>query len=103
MLAGLFGNFVVQILLGVGGMVFLILMGETIKTGASKSGARLTKEAEAKIKGEMQKEIKALREEVAALKSTLLEHSMSLQTNVDMLQHRVSNVEGRSQEVRRLP
>lgn len=84
-------------------MVFLILMGETIKTGASKSGARLGKEAEAKIKGEMQKEIKALREEVAALKSTLLEHSMSLQTNVDMLQHRVSNVEGRSQEVRRLP
>jgi hypothetical protein len=28
---------------------------------------------------------------------------MSLQTNVDMLQHRVSNVEGRCQEVRRLP
>jgi F0F1-type ATP synthase membrane subunit b/b' len=84
-------------------MVFLILMGETIKTGASKSSARLGKESEAKIKGEMQKEIKALREEVASLKSTLLEHSMSLQTNVDMLQHRVSNVEGRSQEVRRLP
>jgi F0F1-type ATP synthase membrane subunit b/b' len=84
-------------------MVFLILMGETIKTGASKSSAGLGKESEAKIKGEMQKEIKALREEVASLKSTLLEHSMSLQTNVDMLQHRVSNVEGRSQEVRRLP
>ena len=103
MLAALFENFVVQILLGVGAMVFLILMGETIKTSASKSNARVSKEAEAKIKGDMQKEIKALREEVAALKSTLLEHSMSLQTNVDMLQHRVNNVEGRSQEVHRLP
>ncbi|MGI8923913.1 MAG: hypothetical protein ACR2HJ_07735 [Fimbriimonadales bacterium] len=96
-----FGNFVVQILVGVGLMVFLITLAETFKASALRKTNKLSKEEEFKIKGDMQKEIMALREEVDALKSTLLEHSMSLQSNVDGIKHRLERVETRSQELRR--
>jgi len=93
MLQAIVNNVVVQILLGVGGMVFLITLGEALRNNAMRRGQQLGKEAEAKIKADLQKDIVAIRQEIDNLKSVLLEHSMSLDSNVETLKHRLQHLE----------
>ena len=82
-------------------MVFLITLGDAIRNSASKSRPKQSKEFEVKLRGDMQKELVTLRQEMESMKSLLLEHSMSLDANVEALKHRMDNAERKlnSQEV----
>jgi hypothetical protein len=86
-------NFIVQIFLGIGAMVFLITIGEAIRSSASKRGNSRSKEEEEKMRSEFRQELGALREEMQTMKSILLEHSMSLDANVENLKNRIEHVE----------
>ena len=98
MLQTVINNVVVQILLGVGGMVFLICLGEALRNNVSRRSTRLDKEQEVKIKADFQKDIVALRNEVEKLRTIVLEHSMSLDNNVETLKHRMNHVESKMQQ-----
>ena len=92
-------NFVVQVLLGIGGMVFLITLGEAIRGAAARHNDNSRKEEQLRIRAGLQQEIQSLRQQMDDLKSTLLEHSMSLDSNVEGLKYRVENLERKSMEV----
>jgi predicted nucleic acid-binding Zn-ribbon protein len=89
-LQSLFGNFFVQILVGLGLMVFLITIGEAIKSLVSNrtSGKAIRKAREASSK-----ELVGLRNEIQSMKEMLLAHSMSLDENVSHLARRVEHLE----------
>ncbi len=99
-MASILNNFVVQVLLGIGGMVFLITLGEAIRGGAARHNDKSRKEDQLRIRAGLQQEIQSLREQMEQLKSTLLEHSMSLDSNVEGLKYRVDSLERKAQEVR---
>jgi hypothetical protein len=96
-LNSLLSNFVVQILIGVGLMVCLIMIGEAVKSIFSN---RLSGKSLRKAREEAGKELSGLREEMKAMKDTLLAHSMSLDENVGHLARRVENLERRIESVR---
>lgn len=93
-------NWVVQILLGIGAMVFLITLGESFAKGAARRTEKLRAQQEARIRSAFQGELNSLREEMNNLKSTLLEHSMSLDRNVEGLKYRLDTLETKRNEVR---
>lgn len=85
-------NVVVQVLLGVGAMVFLISVGEALgKALSSRARARSTEEKQ--LVQSLQKEIVALRQEFEELRNLSVEHSMSLDRNVEILERRVQRLE----------
>lgn len=45
-------------------------------------------------------EMERMRNEISELKTTLVEHSLSLERNVENLQHRMSAIESRSESIR---
>lgn len=96
-LSGVLGNFFVQILLGIGAMVFLITLGEAISKGVAGRSRRRNDEEKHVIQS-LQKEIVALRRELDELRSLAVDHSMSLDRNVEVLQQRVEHLEGRANE-----
>jgi hypothetical protein len=102
MLEAIMRNFVVQILLGIGGMVMLIMLGEAIRNIAHRKPGT-DKAAESRIRADVQKELVSMRSEVDQLRSILVEHSMSLDNNVETLSRRVAHLEQRisSQESQR--
>lgn len=85
----LLDNFVVQIFIGIGIMVVLITLAEAVKVRAGKSRGK----ADAKLKAELEQQVQSLREEVQQLRSTVLDHSMSLEANVEGIKHRVASIE----------
>lgn len=94
-ISGFFGNFVVQVLLGVGAMIFLIMLGESVRSMVHRHNERLSSKAEEQLRSEFAAEISHLREQMSSLQGTLLEHSMSLDNNVEGLKHKVSALEQR--------
>lgn len=96
-LDSLLSNFVVQILIGVGLMVCLIMIGEAVKSIFLN---HLSGRALRKARGDVERELSGLREEMKAMKDTLLAHSMSLDENVGHLARRVENLESRVESVR---
>lgn len=86
------GNFVVQILLGVGVMVFIIAIAEAISKGLVGRSQRRSNE-EKQIIQSLQKEVASLRQELEQLRSLSVDHSMSLDRNVEVLQQRVERLE----------
>lgn len=96
-LNSLLSNFVVQILIGVGLMVCLIMIGEAVKSLFSN---RLSGKAVRKAREEASKEISGLREEMKAMKDTLLAHSMSLDENLNNLARRVDYLERQMENLR---
>lgn len=93
-------NVVVQILLGVGAMVFLISVGEAISKALSgRVRARSTEEKQ--LIQSLQKEIVTLRREFEELRNLSVEHSMSLDRNVEILQQRVQRLEDQASNVER--
>jgi uncharacterized protein YlxW (UPF0749 family) len=95
-LEGLLNNFVVQIMIGIGMMVFLISVGESFSKGIRGRHERRNKDLERKLTSDVTKEVDKLREEMNKLRSTLVEHSMSLDTSVENLSRRVEALERRT-------
>ncbi|MER3414543.1 MAG: hypothetical protein C4341_10035 [Armatimonadota bacterium] len=94
-LNNIFGNFVVQILLGVAVMVFIIAIGEAISKGVAGRSRERSAEQKRVIQS-LQKEIAALRQELEEMRSLTVNHSMSLDRNVEVLQQRVQRLEERA-------
>ncbi|HWP30404.1 MAG TPA: hypothetical protein VNK96_01575 [Fimbriimonadales bacterium] len=92
-------NFVVQILLGIGVMVFIIMLGNAIADFFSKREKRLDKKFTENLKKEASQDISKMREEIEQLRATLLEHSLSLESNLESLRHRVEHLERKSREL----
>jgi hypothetical protein len=88
----LFSNSVVQILVGIGMMVMLIGLGGRIRRSSLRDG-RLNKELEMKVRSSSQAELQRLRDEMTELRKTLVDHSMSLDRNVELLTRRVEALE----------
>lgn len=99
---GILGNFIVQILLGVGAMVFIISIGEAISKGMAGRTRQRSSEEKHVIQS-LQKEIAALRRELDEIRSLSVDHSMSLDRNVEVLQQRVQRLEERANERETLP
>lgn len=73
-------------------MVFLISVGEALgKALSSRARARSTEEKQ--LVQSLQKEIVALRQEFEELRNLSVEHSMSLDRNVEILERRVQRLE----------
>ncbi len=89
-LQSLLGNFFVQIFIGIGIMVLLITIGESIKSLVS---GRTSGKAIRKAREESSKELVGLRNEMQSMKEMLLAHSMSLDENVSHLARRVEHLE----------
>ncbi|GIV02421.1 MAG: hypothetical protein KatS3mg015_1251 [Fimbriimonadales bacterium] len=87
-------NFVVQIFLGIGGMILLISIGEAIRNRVTHKARRRSKE-EAQVIAMLQKEVAELRKQVEELRTLALDHSMSLDRNVEILQQRLDGLEQR--------
>ncbi|MCW5946004.1 MAG: hypothetical protein KIT74_03120 [Fimbriimonadales bacterium] len=95
-LNALLSNFVVQILVGIGLMVFLITVGEAIKSlVTSRTSGRALKRA----REQSSKELESMRTEMQQMKDMLLSHSMSLDENVSHLARRVEHLERRVENV----
>lgn len=96
----IFGNFVVQVMTGVGIMILFVGIAGRIRTGSRTRDTKSLKELEMKVLSESQQQIAKLRDEMADLKSTLVEHSMSLDRNVEQLSRRVESLERTAQTLR---
>jgi len=92
-------NFVVQVLLGIGLMVFIILFGNALANFFSKREKRLDKKFTENLRKEVAQDISKMREEIEQLRTTLLEHSLSLESNFESLRHRVEHLERKSREL----
>jgi TolA-binding protein len=90
-------NVVVQVLLGIGAMVFLISVGEAISKALS-SRARARSAEEKQLVQSLQKELVSLRQEFEELRSLSVEHSMSLDRNVEILEQRVQRLEDQASD-----
>ncbi|GEM_PF-2281562 len=88
----LFSNSVVQILVGIGMMVMLIGIGGRIRRSTLRDG-RFNKEMEMRVRSSAQAELQRLRDEMTELRKTLVDHSMSLDRNVELLTRRVEALE----------
>jgi hypothetical protein len=93
----IFENVVVQVLLGVGGMVFLMALGEAIRNLATFRAKQRSKE-EVQVIALLQREVAQLREEVAEVRSLAVDHSMSVDRNVELIQRRLDTLEQRIQD-----
>lgn len=92
-------NFVVQILLGIGMMVFIIIIGNAISDFFSKRQKRLDKKFTENLRKAATQDVSKMREEIEQLRATLLEHSLSLESNFESLRQRVEHLERKSKEL----
>lgn len=93
--ADLFSNFLVQVFLGIGMMVALIILADGFRLFGVRRDKRQEKELEMRIKSSSQEQIEKLRGELSQLRDTLVDHSMSLDQNVEHLSKRVDSLEQR--------
>lgn len=91
-------NFVVQVLLGVGVMVFIIMLGNALADFFSKREKRLDQKFTENLKKEAAQDISKMREELEQLRATFLEHSLSVESNLESLRQRVEYLERKSLE-----
>lgn len=96
----LFGNVVVQVLVGIGIMTLLMGFGRALRDGARGRDKRAEKELEMKLLSESQAQLAKMRSEMDQLKTTLVEHSMSLDRNFELLSSRVKSLETRQPTTR---
>lgn len=83
-------------MVGIGIMVFLISIAESFSKGIRGRHEKRNKDLEKKLTSEVTKEVERLREEMNKLRSTLVDHSMSLDTSVENLSRRVEALERRA-------
>lgn len=88
-LSSVFQNFIVQIFIGIGIMVLLVSLASAMKLLAGKSHGK----ADTKLRADLEQQVQSLRDEVQQLRTTLLDHSMSLEANVEGIKHRVNSIE----------
>lgn len=88
-----FDNFFVQVFVGIGLMVFLIAIGEAFARMLRPLWKKQTERMVSAMKEDLQGQIEALRQEVRSARSTVLDHSMSLESNVETLVRRVERLE----------
>lgn len=93
-LAGVIRNPLVAIFLGIGAMVFIIKLGEAFSGEHRRK--RAVQPAPLEIEP-LRAEIESLREEMKLLRDTTTQHAMSLDRNVELLNQRVTDLDGRVQ------
>lgn len=88
-----------QIFLGIGMMVFIIMLGKSLYNITERSKLAVSNKQREKVKQDIASETKKLEKDFQQLRDTLLEHSMSLDSTVEQLKHRVDNLERNQQKM----
>lgn len=88
-----------QIFLGIGMMVFIIMLGKSLYNITERSKLTVSNKQREKVKEDIASETKKLNKDFQQLRDTLLEHSMSLDSTVEQLKHRVDNLERNQQQL----
>lgn len=88
-----FGNFLVQVFVGIGIMVLLIMVGEAFARSLRPISKMQAERMVVVMREDLQGQIEALRQEVHSARSTVLDHSISLERNMETLVRRVERLE----------